>query len=89
MWRGVIASAGRAILDFALPPRCPGCGDVQDESHLFCGACWGGLDWLGGGCARCVFDVYDEQLAEWRETCARIDALSAGESPPGPQRSGD
>lgn len=34
-------------------------------------------DCCGGGCVRCVFDVYDEQMAEWREACARIDAESA------------
>jgi hypothetical protein len=34
-------------------------------------------DCCGGGCVRCVFDVYDEQLAEWREACARIEAVPA------------
>lgn len=53
MWRHALKSAGRAIVDFALPPRCPGCGEVQDQNHLFCGSCWAGLHWLGGGCARC------------------------------------
>lgn len=42
-------------------------------------------DCCGGGCVRCVYDVYDEQLAEWRETCARIDAeAGAGGARPGP-----
>ena len=53
MWRGVTKRVGRAVLDFALPPRCPGCGAIQEESHLFCSACWGRLYWLSGGCARC------------------------------------
>jgi len=38
-------------------------------------------DCCGGGCARCVFDVYDEALAEWREACARIDAEAAAGAP--------
>ena len=41
------------MLDFALPPRCPGCGEVQAENHAFCSACWSRLHWLSGGCARC------------------------------------
>ncbi|HET7844779.1 MAG TPA: oxidoreductase-like domain-containing protein [Xanthomonadales bacterium] len=46
-------------------------------------------DCCGGGCARCVFDVYDEQLAEWRETCARIDAETTPDTPARPPPSGD
>ena len=43
-----------SILDFALPPRCAGCGDIIDEIHGFCTECWRTLDWLGnGGCERC------------------------------------
>lgn len=26
----------------------------------------------GGGCARCVFDVYEEQLERWERECAEI-----------------
>jgi hypothetical protein len=37
----------------------------------------------GGGCARCVFDVYEEQLARWERL--RADALQ----PPGPERKPD
>lgn len=42
------------MLDFALPPRCAGCGEVIDEVDGFCGPCWLTLDWLGNsGCAQC------------------------------------
>lgn len=45
----------RPILDFALPPRCPGCGIVIGEPHLFCADCWSGLRFLGEPCcARCA-----------------------------------
>lgn len=45
---------GGALLDFALPPRCAGCGEVSDEVGTFCSACWGKLEWLGNaGCQRC------------------------------------
>src|SRR3954471_14325102 len=48
-------SAFRPILDFALPPRCPGCGAVTDEPHRFCLACWPALTFLGEPCcARCA-----------------------------------
>jgi ComF family protein len=44
---------GRAILDFALPPRCPACGIVTAEVDLFCESCWREVDFLGGGCTTC------------------------------------
>jgi len=48
-------SALRPILDFALPPRCPGCGAVTDEPHRFCLGCWSALSFLGEPCcARCA-----------------------------------
>ena len=40
----------RPVLDFALPPRCPGCGTVTDEPHRFCLACWSQLVFLGEPC---------------------------------------
>ena len=50
--------AGRAlkpVLDFALPPRCPGCGAVTEAPHRFCLACWSALTFLGEPCcARCA-----------------------------------
>jgi len=45
----------RPILDFALPPRCPGCGTVTLEPHRFCLDCWTQLSFLGHPCcARCA-----------------------------------
>ena len=42
------------LLDFALPPRCPGCGEVSKEVGAFCHPCWGQLEWLGNqGCLIC------------------------------------
>lgn len=44
----------RHLLDFALPPRCGGCGAVVDEVDSFCTGCWTLLEFLGqGGCERC------------------------------------
>jgi ComF family protein len=48
-------SALRPILDFALPPRCPGCAAIVQETHLFCLDCWSALNFLGEPCcARCA-----------------------------------
>jgi len=42
------------MLDFALPPRCPGCGAIAAEPHRFCLDCWRSLTFLGEPCcARC------------------------------------
>ena len=57
----------RPLLDFALSPRCPGCGAITQEPHLFCLACWRGLDFLGAPCCeRCAlpfeYDAGNEAL---------------------------
>src|ERR1051325_524161 len=54
----------KPILDFALPPRCPGCGTVTEEPHRFCLGCWSALTFLGPPCcARCAlpFDYGEER----------------------------
>lgn len=44
----------RLITDFALPPRCGGCGAIVEADHRFCAMCWASLDFLtGDGCALC------------------------------------
>ncbi|MDV3455950.1 ComF family protein [Sphingomonas sp. HF-S4] len=48
-----LASLGR-LADLALPPRCPGCGEVTPADHRFCARCWGRLRFLGPPwCAAC------------------------------------
>lgn len=44
----------RTIADFALPPRCPGCGALTDADHRFCSDCWGQLRFVAPPwCAGC------------------------------------
>jgi ComF family protein len=44
----------KQIVDFALPPRCGGCGAIVEADHRFCTPCWTSLDFLTGqGCALC------------------------------------
>lgn len=49
-----VAAPLRYLADLALPPRCPGCGDVVSADHRFCARCWGSLRFLGPPwCAAC------------------------------------
>lgn len=52
--RQAIARLALWILDFALPPRCAGCGVIVSDVHSFCADCWKGIEFLGsGGCVTC------------------------------------
>lgn len=47
-------TCARWALDFALPPRCAGCGDIIADVHSFCTDCWTKVEFLGdGGCTTC------------------------------------
>ena len=51
---GWLRIAGRWALDFALPPRCAGCGTIVADVHSFCADCWTRIEFLGNsGCATC------------------------------------
>lgn len=44
----------RQMVDFALPPRCAGCGTIVSQVHDFCPDCWKSIDFLGSsGCTTC------------------------------------
>ena len=44
----------RSALDFALPPRCAGCGTIVADVHSFCPDCWKEVEFLGdNGCSTC------------------------------------
>ncbi|MGE4432041.1 MAG: ComF family protein [Sphingobium sp.] len=45
-----LSAIGTLILDYALPRRCPGCGDITGEQDRFCLTCWSDLHFLGGPC---------------------------------------
>jgi ComF family protein len=65
---------GRWLLDFALPPRCPGCGEITSAVDLFCTPCWTRLEFLPPGCERCGL-----ALAPGEEGCC-----TGCQSSPGP-----
>jgi ComF family protein len=53
----------RHLLDFALPPRCAGCGIIVREGRTICQDCWGSLTFLTGkGCLRCGVPMEVEGL---------------------------
>jgi len=63
------------MIDFALPPRCPGCAEVINEVGAFCPACWGKMEWLGdGGCTTCGLPL----AATEADSCARCLAKPPG-----------
>ena len=50
----VLKTCIRWALDFALPPRCAGCGIIVADVHSFCPECWKQVEFLGeGGCKVC------------------------------------
>lgn len=50
----LLRSGARWALDFALPPRCAGCGAIVGEVHSFCLDCWKSIEFLGNsGCETC------------------------------------
>src|SRR3954453_1578026 len=66
LWRGqragekqamigqAIRTASNWALDFALPPRCAGCGVIVSDVHSFCPDCWKKVEFLGNaGCETC------------------------------------
>ena len=63
---------GRWAVDFALPPRCAGCGIIVDEVHSFCSECWKGIEFLGsGGCDTCGLPLQGTDIV----TCAACLAM--------------
>jgi len=50
----VVGRLARWALDFALPPRCAGCGAIVGDVHSFCPDCWKEVEFLGeSGCSTC------------------------------------
>jgi ComF family protein len=64
----LLKRGANAVVDFALPPRCAGCGCVVEELDTFCVECWPKVDWLGDdGCGTCGLPLQ----ATDAERCAR------------------
>jgi ComF family protein len=78
MARSVLATVevlARAVLDFALPPRCAGCSAVIEEVGAFCPECWRGIEWLGdNGCVTCGLPLEGTEI----DQCGRCLAKPPG-----------
>ncbi len=49
-----LRSLSNALLDYALPPRCPTCGEIIDAPDRFCAVCWNATVFLTEPlCATC------------------------------------
>jgi ComF family protein len=67
MIAGLMRACGRRLLDFALPPRCPGCETIVADVHHFCADCWRQIEFLGdGGCDACGMPLQSTDVG----TCA-------------------
>jgi ComF family protein len=63
-----VAMCARSALDFALPPRCAGCGTIVPDVRSFCADCWKQVEFLGeGGCESCGLPLQGTE----QTTCAR------------------
>ncbi|MCH4892716.1 ComF family protein [Sphingomonas sp. SFZ2018-12] len=50
----ILARPLHRLVNLALPPRCPGCGEVVEADHRLCAACWRDLAFPGApACAGC------------------------------------
>ena len=67
----LVRSLLRPALDFALPPRCPGCGAVTAEPHRFCLDCWSQLVFLGEPCCTCCGLPFPHDTAGTDALCGR------------------
>ena len=57
--------AGRLIVDYALPPRCPACGIIVGDDRQFCLDCWSSLHFLDGPCCtRCSIPLPTAHVGE-------------------------
>ena len=64
----LVRACARSLLDFALPPRCAGCGTIVNDVHSFCPECWKQVEFLGeGGCVSCGLPLH----ATEQTTCGR------------------
>ena len=53
------------VLDYALPPRCPACGDIVSATGAFCGPCWQSIDYIGDPlCRTCGMELPSQAMGE-------------------------
>jgi ComF family protein len=66
-WAGVKQAAARLaapVIDYALPPRCAGCGVIVESIDTFCPGCWQDIDFLHGALCTCCGEPLGSFLPE-------------------------
>jgi ComF family protein len=59
----IVVGIIRAAISFALPSRCPGCGNIVTDHPSFCLPCWTTIDFLSdGGCNACGLPIIGVDL---------------------------
>lgn len=59
----MLKALAASVVDFALPPRCAGCGTIVPDSLTLCADCWGQLDFVTGHGCECCGVPLDAPLA--------------------------
>lgn len=68
----LLRSIALRVVDFALPPRCAGCGTIVSQVHDFCPDCWARVDFLGAsGCATCGLPLEATDVGQCAACIAR------------------
>jgi ComF family protein len=53
------------VLDYALPPRCPACGDIVSAAGAFCAPCWQSIDYIGDPlCKTCGVELPSQAIGD-------------------------
>jgi ComF family protein len=79
----IVIAPFRAIMDFALPERCPSCGAIAKTGGAFCADCWGQLTFLGSpACSSCDLPLPfegdgEQQCAACLQNPPRHDGIKA------------
>ena len=72
-----VGKISRWALDFALPPRCAGCGTIVADVHSFCPDCWKGVEFLGdSGCSTCGIPLQATEQATCGACLARAPRIA-------------
>ena len=67
----------RGMLDFALPPRCAGCGTIVADVHSFCPDCWTDVEFRGEtGCTTCGMPLQATEQATCGACLARAPRIA-------------
>jgi len=73
----LVGKISRWALDFALPPRCAGCGTIVADVHSFCPDCWKGVEFLGdSGCSTCGIPLQATEQATCGACLARAPRIA-------------